>query len=615
MFRTLKKYWSYFFLLLVFFFLIRQFNLFFEKKIIFKKPSVQHFHKNKFDSIIKYLKQTDFDIIRFENSNSFSNFKGAVLVLEFSDKKVFLNSSRKVRTVPGDDYILLKESVRFSDKQDAIFKYWYKIPNDGDDFFQNYRIIYYLGSLFIFGLLIMNFIDKYKFDKKMEKINQILKDFLVGDFSARFEVKKDDELSFTLSSFNYLIEKLRQRIDEIGKKSGELEIINNEKTVLLEKINNFNKELHHQVQVAVQKYQETNDALESNVIELKNLKILNENIFSSIASGVLTVDRNGKILFLNDEALKVFDIVHQEDIEGKEVFEVFGEYTEFIYYFKRILDAKIKVIRDICIEIKEKDKFIGMNLSLLTNYKGEVEGCVGIFNDITQNILLREQVNRSKVLSSLGQIAAGVAHEIRNPLGAIKGFVELIEEDVIGTRNEKYIKKLLSEVDNINEIVSAILNYSSLKLPNFQDHINLGKIMNKSLEALAHRMKKINLKVEGNGKKIYHRVDPLQIQQIFMNLINNAIDSMNSSGDLEITIADEEKYIEVKFKDSGCGINSNDLEKVFIPFFTTKQFGTGLGLAIVSRIIENHNGAVQIESELGKGSCFIINFNKEYYRF
>jgi len=245
----------------------------------------------------------------------------------------------------------------------------------------------------------------------------------------------------------------------------------------------------------------------------------------------------------------------------------------------------------------------------------------------TRLLLEKEaQLRRADRLSALGQLSAGLAHEIRNPLGAIKGAVEILEEDFpVGHSKAEFYAIILKEVERLNDVVTNFLNFARPVAPHFAP-VDVWDVLT-SLEGLisgqarAHRVQIFTSFHSGPARVM---ADEALIKQAFLNIALNALEAMPEGGDLAVStrLADppvtgvlegesREEWMEVVFDDTGCGIPEEHLGRVFDPFFTTKKDGTGLGLAITYRIIENHRGAIRVMSQAGRGTTFMITLPLE----
>jgi two-component system sporulation sensor kinase A len=222
--------------------------------------------------------------------------------------------------------------------------------------------------------------------------------------------------------------------------------------------------------------------------------------------------------------------------------------------------------------------------------------------DITEQKIREEKIKDAEKLSVIGELAAGIAHEIRNPLTSLRGFVQLFKsEDTIGVKRLRH-EVMLSEIDRINEIVSELLVLAKPSNETFE----LGSIS----EKLNHVVTLFEGQANLYNVEIHKDFDvnlPLMysqdsIKQVFINLLKNAIESMPNGGKVLIQAKEMDDKLLISFIDQGCGIPENQLAKIGRPFFTTKESGTGLGLMVSQRIIQNHKGVMQFKSELGRGT-------------
>jgi len=226
------------------------------------------------------------------------------------------------------------------------------------------------------------------------------------------------------------------------------------------------------------------------------------------------------------------------------------------------------------------------------------------------DILFRtdEQLQRAARLSALGEVSASMAHEIRNPLGAIKGAAEILKDDY--TQDEpkyEFIRILLKETERLNHIVQEFLGFARPKEPQFQ-MADMNEAIESVLTLTAQEARKTGITVRKLldptiGKRL---VDAGLLKQAFLNLVLNALQAMPQGGTLTVESQIRDEMIEVKINDTGAGITEENRKKLFTPFFTTKKNGTGLGLAITYRIIENHRGTIAVESGSGKGTTLTV---------
>lgn len=235
---------------------------------------------------------------------------------------------------------------------------------------------------------------------------------------------------------------------------------------------------------------------------------------------------------------------------------------------------------------------------------------------------LREQLIRSEKMAALGQLSAGLAHEIRTPLTSIKIFIQSLEKEIDLNEDRKEDFRIIKkEIDRINENVTRFLNFARPEDPQFQ-RVNINALMMDTLTLLTTKIKNVGIQLEISLPKDSPPVegDPKQLSQVFLNLILNAIEAMPKGGVLTIHSTmkvipnTQDKFLQLVIQDTGCGISEKDKPYLFDPFFTTKDAGTGLGLSIVYSILQKHNGQIEVESEMGRGSSFIVSLptHKEY---
>ena len=219
-----------------------------------------------------------------------------------------------------------------------------------------------------------------------------------------------------------------------------------------------------------------------------------------------------------------------------------------------------------------------------------------------------EQLRRADRLSALGELSASMAHEIRNPLGSIKGAVEILKDDYQeDDAKYEFIRILLKETDRLNSIVQEFLGFARPKQPDFRQ-ADINEAIESVLALTAQEARKGGVNVEKRLDPAIGRrsLDAGLLKQAFLNLVLNAVQAMPDGGVLTVESALKGNAVEMKISDTGIGIPDENRKKLFSPFFTTKRDGTGLGLAITYRIIRNHKGDIGVESELGKGTTFTV---------
>lgn len=217
---------------------------------------------------------------------------------------------------------------------------------------------------------------------------------------------------------------------------------------------------------------------------------------------------------------------------------------------------------------------------------------------------LREHLARTERLASLGQMAAGMAHEVNTALTSIKLFIEMIQTRITGGKPEdKNFSVILAEIERAEDLIERFLDFAKPQSMEFRQ-VDTNKIIQRSLEFLEYRFKKQKIKIIKGLDRLLPKVlcDPAKMEGVFLNLFINSIEAMPKGGRFNIKTGVSDGQVIADISDTGCGISKNNLEKIFDPFFTTKSDGSGLGLSIVHRIIDEHKGAISITSQENKGT-------------
>jgi two-component system sensor histidine kinase HydH len=265
------------------------------------------------------------------------------------------------------------------------------------------------------------------------------------------------------------------------------------------------------------------------------------------------------------------------------------------------------------IEFKRADgKMVPLEIaaSSLKDEDGVFLGNVLLFKDLTEVRALRREVARSQRLASVGRLAAGVAHEIRNPLSSIKGFATYFKQRYPDRpQDQQTADIMIQEVDRLNRVVGQLLEFAR-PVPVKPKPVSLQALLDDSIKLIRNRAaeKNISIQTQNNSRMDEVRIDPDRINQVLLNLYLNAIDSMESGGELKVEIScdGQRRNVVIQVSDTGRGISREDLSKIFEPYFTTKSTGTGLGLAIAHNIIEAMGGKINVESQKEVGTTFTV---------
>jgi len=358
------------------------------------------------------------------------------------------------------------------------------------------------------------------------------------------------------------------------------------------------------------------------------LKAFHENVLKSMGLGFLAIDMDGYILSHNQAAERIL-MLDSSQIERKPVDKVLQ--APQIKNFFSGLDRKTGPARQFDSRFKSKDNTeicLSINISKFT-VSGRSQGIVAVFNDVTAMKKMESQMAHSERLAAIGRVAAGIAHEIRNPLASLSGSIQMLNSDleyILTDQNAKLMDITMREADRLNKIITRFLNYTSMRELN-QSVIDTGSLLTETVTLLQSNPQYqaiicFDLQIEPDLEAY---IDQEQIRQVIWNLCVNAIEAMPEGGSLTVrsrkesprrengnrrvgdpsyTNADE--YVRITITDTGIGMNNASLGKIFEPFYTTKTNGTGLGLPMVHKIIDIHNGKVEVTSSPGHGSTFSV---------
>jgi hypothetical protein len=352
--------------------------------------------------------------------------------------------------------------------------------------------------------------------------------------------------------------------------------------------------------------------VENKAMELERLKTYTENIIESINVAVLALDPGGRVTSCNRSFEELYH-VRREQILNASVESLFTE--DVIVSIQKAIGSWTWNVRaasnifKLYLENKIGTKLI-VNLSIipLPESADLSSGCLIVMDDITERVRFEDQLLQSEKLSSIGLLAAGLAHEVNTPITGISSYTQMLLKETPDSDSRKPIlEKIEKQTFRAAEIVNGLLNFARMNGSEFRD-LDVNRLIQESLSLLDHQLRQTHIKVEtaldtslpaiyGNGGKL---------QQVFINLFLNARDAMSSGGELKIRTAMNDHMVIVDIQDSGIGITEEDIKRIYDPFFTTKSpgKGTGLGLAVTYGIIQEHGGRIFVDSCPGAGTHF-----------
>ncbi len=342
---------------------------------------------------------------------------------------------------------------------------------------------------------------------------------------------------------------------------------------------------------------------------LRTMQTYTQHVVDSMANGLISLDAQGGIVTVNRQACRMFGLSSGEEAQGKPLSDIMTlhdvDLLKTLAQGERLLEKELSATT-----AAGQTLPLSISASALRGDAGEHLGAVLLLRDLSDVKALQEQVQRTERLASVGRLAAGVAHEIRNPLGSLKGFLQYFQRKLpLNDQDKAYLSVMMNEVDRLNTVVSNLLEFARPKEPVFED-AQIADMLDHVL-TLLHRdceAKRLRLFREWPDALPLIRLDHDQITQVLLNILLNAIQATEPGGEIHVSAAilNEINMLEIAVRDTGAGIAADDLPHIFDPFFSTKKQGNGLGLAIAHTIIEQHRGEMLVDSERGRGSTFRI---------
>ncbi len=352
-------------------------------------------------------------------------------------------------------------------------------------------------------------------------------------------------------------------------------------------------------------------SLEQKARQIEHLKDFSENIVESMNVGVLAVDFEGRIEFWNNQLERSLGIERAEAV-GHTVEEILS--ADLVAEIaSRAEEERVTNLYKFPLRNRSgRTLVVNVSIAPLTGKTGERMGRLILVDDITQRMQLEEQLLQTEKLTSLGLLAAGVAHEVNTPLAVISNYVQMLAKALPpNDPRHKLTDRIVKQTFRASEIVNNLLNFSRTGGAEFKE-VNLNQVIEETLTLVAHPFRASNVQVVRNLDAGLPAVlgSNNRLQQVFLNLFLNAKDAMPSGGMLEVRSAANNGSVEIEITDTGMGIQRENLHRVFDPFFTTKATGrgTGLGLSVSYGIIKEHAGKIEVRSTPGKGASFRMEF-------
>lgn len=366
-------------------------------------------------------------------------------------------------------------------------------------------------------------------------------------------------------------------------------------------------------------------------VELNRIKMDTDDILRHVKSGLITVDTLGRIIYFNRAAEEILGYTEQE-VKEKNYEDVFKrrmpQLVEKFYQALRFNQVDSRSVLYITGSNNRRVP-VGISTSILGDKQGGIRGVIAIFQDITEALELEERIRTADRLAAVGELSAGIAHEIRNPLASISGSVEVLREELfLCGENQKLMELIIKESGRLNKILTEFLQYAKIG-PTVFTKVELTHLVDEVIEIVKKHPafgQGISVKKKMISDSLYVSGEENQIKQILLNLLVNAVESMEEKqGEIQVTDQslnqidqyyfngeepEESDWVSIAIIDQGKGMTEEQKEKIFSPFYSTKKDGTGLGLAIVQRLVNSLNGRIEFKSQLGGGSVFVVYLQK-----
>jgi two-component system sensor histidine kinase AtoS len=367
-----------------------------------------------------------------------------------------------------------------------------------------------------------------------------------------------------------------------------------------------------------EKIAQKEEVIQHLIRELEDVKNFTESIIQSIGSGIIITEMNDTITYINRAGERILEY-SKEELMGRP-FNIFSlrEKQSVIPSFLNNPDD-LDTRKEGWMRKKDHAEFpVGFTINNHLSIRGERIGKIVVFRDLTNVYKIQEEILRMDRLVSLGKLASGIAHELRNPLAGIKTTAQALGEEMSGDDSRReYLHRITKEIDRLNDLLKTFFSFAKPQNLNLV-HCHIKDIINEIIPFLIKEIADKGIRFI----EIFHpqlpkiKVDKTQMHQVFLNLFLNAIQAMPNGGELKIEANPvvssslegfKENFIKVVISDTGRGIPPHIVHKIFDPFFTTKFKGIGLGLSITYQIIKKHGGTIKVESQWEKGTSFVIN--------
>jgi two-component system sensor histidine kinase PilS (NtrC family) len=364
------------------------------------------------------------------------------------------------------------------------------------------------------------------------------------------------------------------------------------------------------VSIISEKLRKTSEELDANRQNLAELRALNQNVVESIPSGLITLTQYGTAAFINPAGCQILQ-TQPYSILGRHVTEIgFVTREQWNEIRQQLTDGALVRQENESFEVGSEQRSIGFALTPLSTLDGKASGYTLIFQDLTEMKKLEAELRLKDRMAAVGELSAGIAHEIRNPLAAIAGSVQVLKNSKsLTSQDQRLMTIVLKESERLNKTIAEFLRFVRPQEKRTSE-FDIAASISETLDLLANSAdlrKDHEIDRDINPPSFTILGDGDQIRQVFWNIALNAIRAMASGGTLMVRAQPADGAYQIVFSDSGRGMSEADLRRLFQPFRTNFPSGTGLGMAISYRIVQEHGGRIDVESRVGQGTAITVS--------
>ncbi|HSB33494.1 MAG TPA: ATP-binding protein [Nitrospirota bacterium] len=336
----------------------------------------------------------------------------------------------------------------------------------------------------------------------------------------------------------------------------------------------------------------------------ENIESYNENILQCVTSGVMTFDAECRLTTINRAAEETLSL-GKDDVTGKTCLELFGN-NEISRAVRNTLEGHVPSARmEDRLERSGGGLWLGFNTAVLADRQNEVIGVILSFTDLTEVKRLQAQMELRERLTALGEMSAGIAHELRNPMAVISGYLNLLSKKT-DQAGQEVTRKIAEEISGMNRIIGDLLTFARPASLN-RARVNVKELLEGCLASARQAVAPDQpFETKVRIEEIEASVDEVLMRQAFTNLIQNALEAMPGGGMVFLEAGVRNDELVVVIRDTGMGIPPAIVKKIFLPFYTTKDKGVGMGLALAHKVITSHGGRIEVESKEGRGTTFTV---------